>query len=101
LAAVAFLGAGGSKLAGAQPMVDTFQKVGLGQWFRYLTGLLEVGGAIGLLFPRFAFYAALLLACVMVGAVVAHLTVLGGSPVAPIVLLLITGAVAYIRRPAN
>jgi putative oxidoreductase len=101
LAALAFLAAGGSKLAGAQAMVDTFEKVGLGQWFRYLTGILEVGGAIGLLMPKFSFYAAALLVCVMVGAVITHLAILGGSPLPAIVLLLITGAIAYLRRPVR
>jgi uncharacterized membrane protein YphA (DoxX/SURF4 family) len=99
LAAAAFLGAGGAKLAGVPQMVEVFQKIGVGQWFRYVTGLLEVLGAIGLLIPRYTFYAACLLATVMVGAVISHLTVLGGSPAAPVVLLLITGTVAYLRRP--
>jgi putative oxidoreductase len=99
LAAAAFLAAGGGKLAGAQPMVATFEKIGLGQWFRVLTGVLEVSGAIALLVPRFAFYGAVLLAAVMVGAIVTHLTVLGGSPVPALVLLLITGTVAYLRKP--
>lgn len=98
LAAAAFLGAGGAKLAGVPQMVEVFQKVGVGQWFRYVTGTLEVLGAIGLLIPRYTFYAAALLATVMVGAIISHLTVLGGSPAGPIVLLLITGTVAYMRR---
>jgi len=68
LLALAFLGAGGAKLAGAAAMVEIFNKVGLGQWFRYLTGVLEVAGAIGLLISRYAFYAAILLALVMVGS---------------------------------
>ncbi len=80
-------------------MVATFQKIGVGQWFRYLTGSLEVLGAIGLLVPGYVFYAAALLATVMVGAVIAHLTVLGGSPAAPAMLLVLTGAIAYLRRP--
>jgi putative oxidoreductase len=99
LAALAFLAAGGSKLAGATPMVAVFAKIGVGQWFRYLTGLLEVVGAIGLFVPRFTFYAASLLAVIMVCAVIAHLAILGGPPVAPLVLLLLTGTVAFIRRP--
>jgi uncharacterized membrane protein YphA (DoxX/SURF4 family) len=98
-AALAFLAAGGAKLAGAQPMVDTFQKIGVGQWFRYLTGFLEVVGAIGLVIPRFTFYGAALLVMVMIGAVIAHLAILGGSPVAAIGLLVITGTIAYMRRP--
>ena len=62
---------------------DLFDKVGLGQWFRYFTGLLEVAGGIGLLISRYAFYAAVLLATVTVGAIIAHVTVLGSSPAAP------------------
>lgn len=99
LTAAAFLAAGGAKLAGAAQMVAVFEKVGVGQWFRYVTGLLEVLGAIGLLIPRATFYAAALLAVVMVGAVISHLTVLGGSPAAPIGLLVFTGIIAYFRRP--
>jgi putative oxidoreductase len=99
LGALAFLAAGGSKLAGAPAMVELFDKVGLGQWFRYVTGLLEVAGGIGLLVPRYAFYAAALLAIVMVGAIVAHITVLGSSPAAPLTLLILTGTIAYLRKP--
>ena len=99
LVALAFIGAGGAKLAGAAAMVDLFDKVGLGQWFRYFTGLLEVVGGIGLLISRYAFYAASLLALVMVGAIIAHITVLGSSPAAPIVLLALSGMIAYFRKP--
>src|ERR1700731_1038842 len=98
LVAVAFIGAGGAKLAGAAVMVDLFAKVALGQWFRYFTGLLEVAGGIGLLIPRYAFYAALLLAIVMVGAIIAHVTVLGGSPAPALVLLVLSGIIAYLRK---
>jgi putative oxidoreductase len=99
LAALAFLAAGGAKLAGAAAMVEVFDKVGLGQWFRYFTGLLEVAAGIGLLIPRYAFYAAVLLALIMVGAIIAHVTVLGSSPAAPVVLLVLTGSIAYLRKP--
>jgi uncharacterized membrane protein YphA (DoxX/SURF4 family) len=99
LVALAFLAAGGAKLAGAAAMVAVFDKVGLGQWFRYFTGFLEVAAGIGLLISRYAFYAAGLLAVVMVGAIIAHLTVLGGSPAAPVMLLVLTGIIAYLRKP--
>lgn len=33
-------------------MVELFNEIGLGQWFRYLTGGLEVVGAVALLIPR-------------------------------------------------
>jgi len=99
LAAAAFLAAGGSKLAAVPAMVEMFAKLGAGQWFRYLTGALEVIGAVALLAPRAAFYGAVLLAMVMVGAIATHLTVLGGSPIPALVLLVIVGTIAWLRRP--
>jgi putative oxidoreductase len=99
LATLAFIGAGGAKLAGAAAMIELFDKVGVGQWFRYFTGVLEVAAGIGLLISRYAFYAATLLAIVMVGAIIAHVTVLGSSPAAPVVLFVLTGMIAYLRKP--
>jgi putative oxidoreductase len=101
LVALAFMGAGGAKLAGASAMVELFDKVGLGQWFRYFTGFLEVLAGIGLLISRYAFYAAVLLAIVMIGAIIAHVTVLGSSPAAPLVLLVLVGIIAYLRKSQN
>lgn len=98
LAAFAFLGAGAGKLTGAEPMVATFEKIGVGQWFRYLTGLLEVGGAIGLFIPGLGFFAAALLAMVMAGAVVTHLAVLGGSPAPALVLLVLRSLTSASRE---
>jgi len=97
-AALMFLMTGFPKLAGAEQMVRLFNSIGIGQWFRYLTGLLEVLGAVGLLVPRWAGLAALLLACVMVGALVTHLFVVGGSPLMAIVLLVVTAIIAWGRR---
>jgi putative oxidoreductase len=94
-----FLLAGVLKLAGAQIEVDLFTAVGIGQWFRYFTGLLEVSGAIGLFIANLSPYAALLLAVVMTGAVIAHLFIVGGSPVAAIVLLVLSLTIAWLRRP--
>jgi uncharacterized membrane protein YphA (DoxX/SURF4 family) len=80
-------------------MVELFAKIGLGQWFRYFTGLLEVAAGIGLLIPRYASYAAVLLAIVMAGAFIAHVSVLGTSPAAPVVLFVLIGSIAYLRKP--
>jgi putative oxidoreductase len=97
-AGLLFIGVGGAKLAGAAAMVDLFAKIGLGQWLRYFTGLLEVAAGVGLLISRFAFYAAVLLAVVMAGAFIAHITVLGTSPAGPVVLFVLTGIIAYLRK---
>ena len=61
LLALAFAGAGGAKLYGVPMMVQEFEHIGLGQWFRYLTGALEVLGACLILAPSLAAFGALLL----------------------------------------
>ena len=90
--------AGVPKLTGAEQMVSVFDAIGIGQWFRYLTGGLEVVGAGLLVVPALAGVGAILLVAVMVGAVATHLFVIGGSAVVPAVLVLVLGVVAYGRR---
>src|SRR6266550_2022747 len=46
LVALAFVAAGSGKLLGSPDMVALFEAVGIGQWLRYLTGMLEVLGAL-------------------------------------------------------
>jgi uncharacterized membrane protein YphA (DoxX/SURF4 family) len=96
--AVAFLAAGGAKLAGVPMMVEIFEHIGLGQWFRTVTGLVEVTGAIALLIPVTAGLGGLLLAITMCFAIFTHLSVIGGSPVPAIALLLITASIAWLHR---
>jgi putative oxidoreductase len=98
LLAAAFVAAGSAKLAGAPAMVEVFEKVGIGQWFRFVTGLLEVSGAILLLIPRLTFYGAALLLLVTVGAVTAHLIVLGGNPTPALILLVLSAVAAWLTR---
>src|SRR5712692_2470416 len=98
VAAAMFLLAGTLKLTGLPMEVQLFDAIGIGQWFRYVTGSLEVVGAIGLFVPALAPFAALLLAMVMIGAIITHLFIVGGSPLIPIALLAITIGIAYLRR---
>ena len=99
LVALAFLAAGSGKLLGSADMIALFDAVGIGQWFRYVTGLLEVlGGGVLLIVPSKAAFGAVLLACVMAGAVVAHLTVLHTAATAPLVLFALTALIAWGRR---
>jgi uncharacterized membrane protein YphA (DoxX/SURF4 family) len=96
--AALILFAGGTKLAGAPVMVQLFEAIGVGQWFRYVTGGIEVLGAVLLLVPSLAVYGAIALAVTMVGAVATHLFVIGGSPVVAIVLFGATAAIVWLRR---
>jgi putative oxidoreductase len=98
LLALAFLGAASGKLLGKPEMVGLFEVIGIGQWFRYLTGLLEATGAVLVVIPRTRFFGAALLGVVMIGAVLTHLFVLHNPPTAPAVLLVLAGIVAWGRR---
>jgi uncharacterized protein (TIGR03435 family) len=103
IAALAFTLAGGAKLLSRPGMVNEFNQIGLGQWFRWFTGTLELIGAIGVLIPRFSRRAALLLAAVMVGAVFTNMAVLHLSPALPAVLLVVTLTITWLRnsQPAS
>jgi uncharacterized membrane protein YphA (DoxX/SURF4 family) len=94
--AAAFLAAGSAKLAGF--MVDLFEQIGLGQWFRIATGVVEVAGAVALLIPGLASAGALWLGFTMICAVATHVLVLHTSPVPAIVLGVLNAVVAYLRR---
>ena len=54
LLAAVFLSTGVRKWLGDDAMTATFAELGAGQWLRYVTGTLEIAGAIGLLIPFFA-----------------------------------------------
>ena len=96
--AAAFLAAGAAKLAGVPFMVDLFAQIGIGQWFRVLTGVVEVAGAVALLIPGFASIGALWLGGTMIGAVATHLFVLHTSPVPAVVLGVLNALIVFLRR---
>jgi uncharacterized membrane protein YphA (DoxX/SURF4 family) len=98
LAAVQFFLTGLDKVSDAPPMVQLFAAVGFGQWFRYFTGTLEIVSAALLLMPRLAHIGAALLALTMIGALIAHATILPFPPVKPIILLVMVAAIFAVRR---
>ena len=99
LLAFQFAAGGLLKLSGDPTMVDMFAAIGAGQWFRYVVGVLEVAGAVGLLVPRLSGLAALGLVGLMVGAAATNVLVLGTSPVLPLAFLLMSVLVAWGRWP--
>jgi putative oxidoreductase len=78
--------------------VELFAAIGIGQWVRYLTGLLEISGAIGLFIAPIAALAALQLTAVMIGALATHLFIVGGNPAAAILLFASSLTIAWLRR---
>jgi putative oxidoreductase len=96
--AAAFFAAGAAKLAGVAYMVQLFEQIGLGQGFRYVTGLVEVVGALALIYPGLASLGGLWLGGTMFFAVLTHLFVLHTSPAPAIVLGLLNVLIVYLRR---
>lgn len=96
--AAAFLFFGGAKLVSHPAMVEVFDHVGIGQWFRYFTGFLEVGGAALLLWPATTALGALILMCVSIGAALAQLLVLHEDVIHAIVLAVPLAAIAWFHR---
>ncbi len=99
LLALQFAMAGLVKVIGDPSMVEMFATIGIGQWFRYVVGTLELAGAVGVLVPRHSGLAALGLVCLMVGATLTNLFILDASPLLTIVLLVAAALVARGRWP--
>jgi len=100
LLALAFLAAAFLKLSSNPKMVAEFGEIGLGQGFRYVTGAIEVIGAVLLLWPRTAFLGALTLLGICAGAFVAQVGPLHGDVVHVFVLGGLLAVAAWFTRPA-
>ncbi|GAA4667487.1 hypothetical protein GCM10023214_71860 [Amycolatopsis dongchuanensis] len=83
--------------------MQIFDEIGAGQWFRYLVGVLELAGAIGLVVPALTGLAALGLSALLVGATCTQLFVLGEPLYAltPAALAIVAGVLAYARREST
>lgn len=87
--ALLFLNIGWGKFAESGMWVHIFDRIGFGTWFRYLAGAMQVGGALLLLVPRAVVVGAALIACTLVGAVIAQIAVFHSiSAIVPGVLLI-------------
>jgi uncharacterized membrane protein YphA (DoxX/SURF4 family) len=98
LLALVFVSASLAKLTGNAEAVALFTAVGVGQWLRYVTGILELAGALLVLVPKARRIGAALLATIMLGALTAHLFILHVPPTTPGILLLMSGFVVWGRR---
>lgn len=79
--------------------VKMFQQIGIGQWFRYFTGVVEVLGGVLVLIPRTVTAGLASLACTMAGAALIVAFVLGrpGDSVFPL-LFLVALSVFWLSR---
>ncbi|HSK62077.1 MAG TPA: DoxX family protein [Actinomycetospora sp.] len=102
LALVFVVGSGAPKLFGEAYAVALFTDLGAGQWLRYVVGVLEIAGGIGLLVPRLARLAPSCLIALMVGATIAQLFFLSeGFWYTPVILGVLLGVVVWFRGPAT
>jgi putative oxidoreductase len=94
LVALIFVYEGLDKFGTRRLWTRVFAEIGIGQWFRYATGIIEILGAGLLLVPRATLIAVPLLLCVLVGAFLAHIFIIGvGVPHSVIVAVLFAAVI--------
>lgn len=86
------------KFSGAHAMILMFNIIGVGQWFRFVTGGIELLAAIFLMIPKLTGFGAVLIIGVMAGAIATHLYIIGGSFTFPLALLLTSMLELFISR---
>jgi putative oxidoreductase len=104
LLGLTFLAIGTTKLTGTGQTVEYFAAIGWGQWFRYLTGFLDIVGAALLFVPRWTCYGAIVLTCTVGLATLMSLTLLQGNPTwggwkmvsVPLVLTVLAAILAWL-----
>ncbi|WP_033217405.1 DoxX family protein [Kitasatospora phosalacinea] len=87
------------KLLALPDATTVFDAIGAGDWFMYLTGLVELAGAIGLLLPRLAGPAATALIAFLLCAFVVQLTAMHGENAGtPFLFMIPLAVIAWTRR---
>ncbi|MFF0216083.1 DoxX family protein [Streptomyces vinaceus] len=87
------------KLLALSSATAVFDAIGVGHWFMYLTGLVELAGAVGLLLRRLAGPAATALIVFLAFAFVTQLTVMHGENAGtPFLFMLPLAVIAWNRR---
>ena len=96
-----FVVAGLVKLSGMAFMVELFASLGLGQWLRYVTALVEITGGVLLIVGHMEYLAALALAVIMVGATAASIIVFDRSPIPPGLTFVALVVLAWKHHPSD
>ena len=82
--------------------VQIFERIGLGQWFRYFTGGMQVTGGLLMCVPKTMVYGAAMLTCTMIGAVFVDLFIMHGPFfIIPFFLAVVIVIVAMLCRESN
>jgi uncharacterized membrane protein YphA (DoxX/SURF4 family) len=92
-----YLFAGMPKVMGNAQAAEGFAKLGYSDAFRLFIGASEIAGGIALWLPKLAFWAALGLAIIMVGAIYTHVS-LAEAPTGATIALILLLFIAWQRR---
>src|SRR5260370_19395696 len=98
LMAALFLFGSIMKLTGQPMMVEEFSTIGFGQWFRVVTGILELAGGVAVLIPSLSPFGSIALLLVDVGDFVAQVSILHMDWIHTIVVALILCVIIYLQR---
>ena len=100
LLATFYVLAASGKLMSRPQVIEMFRNWGFPDKFYLVIGALELVGAIGLLIPRIAGYAAAGLILLMIGAALTNLIHGDGLQVLrPLIFMVFLALVVYLRRP--
>ena len=98
LMTLAMLAVGVGKVMGVAPWPQYFEAWGYAPWFRVSVGVFQTAGGVLLLVPPVAFYAAVGLVVVMVGAELTELTNdVGFGPVIPLFYIALLSVILLVR----
>jgi len=95
--AYTFFQAGYAKLTSAPIMIHIFDLIGFGQWFRYVSGVIELTGMVLVLLPRLSVLGGLWLMATMFVAVLINLFITHTNALSPAELFVIAAAVVGLR----
>jgi uncharacterized membrane protein YphA (DoxX/SURF4 family) len=94
--ALVFLYQGLDKFGTRRLWIRLFTEIGIGQWFRYATGTAEIAGAALILVPRATPVAVTMLLCILVGAFLAHIFIIGVGVPHSVIVAVLFAAVAVV-----
>ncbi len=77
LSSIILLGPAWSKINSLPSSIELFQTLGMEPYGRIIVGIVEAGAAICLVLPKMHSIGALMSLSVMIGALIAHTTVIG------------------------
>jgi len=101
LLAAVFATTGTAKLIGTEPLaLQAAAMRGFPAWIRMVVGVVEIAGAIGLLVPPVASFAAAMLALLMIPATITQWISGEAGVFIPVLLLVLLLIVAWRRNPA-